>query len=78
MVKSKLPHVYIIAGANGAGKTTFTNRFLPDFVGCKHFVSVDSIAAYLCHFRLNLRGRSRANKARGKEDLQEGDKLENP
>lgn len=36
--------VYIIAGPNGAGKTTFAREFLPNYAGCKNFISADLIA----------------------------------
>lgn len=36
--------VYIIAGPNGSGKTTFAKRFLPRYVLCKEFVNADLIA----------------------------------
>src|SRR4051812_2445535 len=42
--------VYIIAGSNGAGKTTFAKRFLPDFARCDEFVNPDLIAAGLSPF----------------------------
>lgn len=37
--------VYVVAGANGAGKTTFAKRFLPEYSGCLEFVNADLIAA---------------------------------
>ncbi len=46
----KKPAVYIVAGANGAGKTTFANEYLPDFVDCKEFLNADLIAAGLSPF----------------------------
>ena len=36
--------VYIIAGPNGSGKTTFAKLFLPDYVNCPNFVNADLIA----------------------------------
>ena len=36
--------VYIIAGPNGSGKTTFAKLFLPDYVNCPNFLNADLIA----------------------------------
>ena len=44
MSGGKAPILYVIAGANGAGKTTFAREFLSDFAGCKVFVNADLIA----------------------------------
>ncbi|MDN5848440.1 MAG: zeta toxin family protein [Nitrococcus sp.] len=41
------PTCWIIAGPNGAGKTTFALSYLPEVVGCRRFINVDSIAAGL-------------------------------
>jgi predicted ABC-type ATPase len=38
------PTLYIIAGCNGAGKTTFAKEFLPHEVKCLRFYNVDEIA----------------------------------
>jgi predicted ABC-type ATPase len=46
----KEPTVYIVAGANGAGKTTFAREFLPKFVDCREFLNADLIAAGLSPF----------------------------
>lgn len=43
-------NVYIIAGPNGSGKTTFANKFLPDYAKCPHFVNADLIAQGLSPF----------------------------
>jgi predicted ABC-type ATPase len=43
-------NVYIIAGPNGSGKTTFANKFLPDYAKCQHFVNADLIAKGLSPF----------------------------
>ena len=38
------PTIYIIAGCNGAGKTTFAKEFLPNEVKCLRFYNADEIA----------------------------------
>ena len=38
------PNVYIIAGPNGIGKTTFARQFLPYYADCRTFVNADLIA----------------------------------
>jgi predicted ABC-type ATPase len=43
-------NVYVIAGPNGSGKTTFAREFLPNQVDCKHFINADLIAAGLSPF----------------------------
>ena len=43
-------NVYIIAGPNGSGKTTFASKFLPDYVRCSNFVNADLIAQGLSPF----------------------------
>lgn len=50
MTSKKHPQIYIIAGPNGSGKTTFVERFLPYYVDCLHFVNADLIAAGLSPF----------------------------
>lgn len=45
-----MPTPYIIAGCNGAGKTTASNTILPTILNCKEFVNADSIAAGLSPF----------------------------
>ena len=42
--------LYIIAGCNGAGKTTASYTVLPEILNCKEFVNADSIAAGLSPF----------------------------
>jgi predicted ABC-type ATPase len=39
------PTLYIIAGCNGAGKTTFAKEFLPHEVKCLRFYNVDEMPA---------------------------------
>ena len=46
----KHKNVYIIAGPNGSGKTTFAKLFLPDYVRCPNFVNADLIALGLAPF----------------------------
>jgi len=41
---------YVIAGSNGAGKTTFAREFLPRYVHCVNFVNPDLIAQGLSPF----------------------------
>ncbi|MEA3489243.1 MAG: hypothetical protein U9R44_02735 [Candidatus Omnitrophota bacterium] len=43
-------NVYIIAGPNGSGKTTFAREFLPEYAKCPHFVNADLIAQGLSPF----------------------------
>ena len=43
-------NVYIIAGPNGSGKTTFAREFLPEYAKCPHFVNADFIAQGLSPF----------------------------
>ncbi|MGH7976460.1 MAG: AAA family ATPase [Limisphaerales bacterium] len=38
------PTIYLIAGCNGAGKTTFARQFLPHEVKCLNFLNADLIA----------------------------------
>lgn len=40
--------LYIIAGCNGAGKTTASKRLLPDLINCNEFINADEIAFQLC------------------------------
>ena len=42
--------LYIIAGANGAGKTTFAREFLPNYADYKNFVNADLIAQGMAPF----------------------------
>ena len=38
------PTIYLIAGCNGAGKTTFAKEFLPNEVKCLRFLNADEMA----------------------------------
>ena len=40
----KSPNCYIIAGSNGAGKTTFATEFLPLYANCRNFINADLLA----------------------------------
>jgi len=46
----KKPSLYIIAGPNGSGKTTFAEEFLPHDAHCLEFVNADLIAGGLSPF----------------------------
>lgn len=46
----KKHNLYIIAGCNGAGKTTASFTVLPEMLDCKEFVNADEIAAGLSPF----------------------------
>jgi predicted ABC-type ATPase len=46
----KKKNVYIIAGPNGSGKTTFASKFLPEYVRCPNFINADLIAKGLAPF----------------------------
>ena len=39
-----MPNLYIIAGCNGAGKTTASLTILPEILNCREFVNADLIA----------------------------------
>ncbi|WP_413670059.1 zeta toxin family protein [Mucilaginibacter sp. Mucisp86] len=45
-----MPNLYIIAGCNGAGKTTASYTVLPELLNCNEFVNADNIAAGLSSF----------------------------
>jgi len=44
------PRVYVIAGPNGVGKTTFAREFLPHYADCKRFINADLIAQGMSPF----------------------------
>jgi predicted ABC-type ATPase len=46
-----LPNIYIIAGCNGAGKTTASFTVLPEMLHCREFVNADEIAKGLSPFQ---------------------------
>jgi len=43
--------LYIVAGCNGAGKTTASYSILPEILNCKEFVNADEIAKGLSPFQ---------------------------
>lgn len=45
-----MQNLYIIAGCNGAGKTTASYTILPKILDCREFVNADNIAAGLSPF----------------------------
>lgn len=46
--------ILIIAGSNGAGKTTFAREFLPNEAHCITFINADLIAAGFSPFEPEL------------------------
>lgn len=50
MEEKKKMNLYIIAGCNGAGKTTASFTVLPEMLGCQEFVNADEIAKGLSPF----------------------------
>ena len=46
-----MSNLYIIAGCNGAGKTTASYTVLPEMLNCKEFVNADEIARGLSPFQ---------------------------
>lgn len=45
-----MKNVYVIAGPNGSGKTTFAKTFLPEYAKCDRFINADLIATGLSPF----------------------------
>jgi predicted ABC-type ATPase len=43
-VPDRTPTIYIIAGCNGAGKTTFAREYLPHEVKCLRLLNADELA----------------------------------
>jgi predicted ABC-type ATPase len=50
MAEQKKRNLYIIAGCNGAGKTTASFTVLPEMLDCREFVNADEIAKGLSPF----------------------------
>ena len=48
---STMPNLYIIAGCNGAGKTTASYTILPEILQCKEFINADEIARGISPFQ---------------------------
>ena len=73
------PTLYIIAGCNGAGKTTFANEFLPS-IGVIRFLNADEIARGLSPLRPEAvafkAGKLLLSEVRGLIDRQETFALE--
>ena len=49
-----MKQLYIIAGSNGAGKTTASYTILPKMLDCKEFVNADEIARGLSPYTFQL------------------------
>jgi len=47
-------NVYVVAGPNGSGKTTFAREFLPNYAKCPNFVNADLIAHGLSPFEPSI------------------------
>ena len=48
--QKKKMNLYVIAGCNGAGKTTASFTVLPEMLNCREFVNADEIAAGISPF----------------------------
>ena len=46
-----MPTIYLIAGCNGAGKSTVSYTVLPEILDCQEYVNADNIAAGISPFR---------------------------
>ncbi len=51
MSKKKNKNLFIIAGCNGAGKTTASFTLLPEILNCQEFINADEIARGLSPFQ---------------------------
>lgn len=60
----KSPKLYIIAGCNGAGKTTASINILPEVLDCQEFVNADEIA-----YQINPENREAAAMEAGRRML---------
>lgn len=49
-LRSAMKQLYIIAGCNGAGKTTASMTILPEVLNCREFVNADEIAKGISPF----------------------------
>lgn len=47
-----MPNLYILAGCNGAGKTTASDTILPEVLNCREFVNADNIARGLSPYNV--------------------------
>ncbi len=45
-----MPNLYVIAGPNGSGKTTFATEFLRNYADCPAFINADTLARGLSGF----------------------------
>ena len=45
-----MPKIYLIAGCNGSGKSTISQKLLPEILECKEFINADGIASGLSPF----------------------------
>ena len=50
LISQTVPSIYIIAGCNGAGKTTASFTILPEILNCREFINADEIAKGLSPF----------------------------
>lgn len=68
------PHVYIVAGPNGVGKTTFARKFLPKYAHCREFLNADLMASGISPFDPDTAAvaAGRVLLARMKELIQQG------
>jgi predicted ABC-type ATPase len=48
-----MPNLFIIAGCNGAGKTTASQTIFPDILNCNEFVNADNIAAGISPYNVD-------------------------